>query len=172
MNGTLSGVKVLDFTEYIAGPYCGQMLADMGADVTKVEPLIGDYWRLSTQVAPNESRGFIALNKGKKSIAIDLARPEGRELAQRLAAAPGPEGGLFVTNFPPDGFLSHARLAALRSDIITLRIMGWRDGSPAVDYTVNAAVGIPLMTGPPSLGEAPVNSVLPTWAPFHHMNQK
>lgn len=83
MKGTLSGVRVLDFTEYIAGPYCGQMLADMGADVTKVEPLIGDYWRLSTQVAPNESRGFIALNKGKKSIAIDLKAPEAAEVKRR-----------------------------------------------------------------------------------------
>src|SRR5207249_1837800 len=70
---------------------------------------------------------------------------------------------LFVTTFPPHGFHSHAKLAALRPDIITLRIMGWSDGAPAVDYTVNAAVGIPMMTGPPSLGDAPVNSVLPTW---------
>src|SRR4051812_32538937 len=83
MKGTLTGVKVLDFTEYIAGPYCGQMLADMRADVTKVEPLIGDYWRLSTQVAPNESRGFLALNKGKKSIAIDLKAPEADEFKRR-----------------------------------------------------------------------------------------
>ncbi|MCB1487265.1 MAG: CoA transferase, partial [Bauldia sp.] len=103
------------------------------------------------------------LNKGKKSVALDLRQPEGRALAQRLAAAPGPDAGLFVTNFPPDGFLSHAALAALRPDIVTLRVMGWADGTPAVDYTVNAAMGIPMMTGPAALGDAPVNSVLPTW---------
>jgi formyl-CoA transferase len=76
MNGALSGVRVLDFSEYIAGPYAGQMLADMGADVVKVEPPHGDFWRLSNMIAPSESRGFIGVNKGKRSICIDLKRSE------------------------------------------------------------------------------------------------
>src|SRR3954471_22540143 len=97
MNGPLSGVQVLDFTEYIAGPYCGQMLADMGADVTKIEPLIGDYWRLSTQVAPNESRGFLALNKGKKSIAIDLKAPKTAEFKRRAFA----QADVVIQNYRP-----------------------------------------------------------------------
>ena len=84
MNGALSGVKVLDFSEYIAGPYGAQMLADMGALVTKVEPPNGDFWRHTNSIAPAESRGFIGVNKGKRSISIDLKRESGREVAYRL----------------------------------------------------------------------------------------
>jgi crotonobetainyl-CoA:carnitine CoA-transferase CaiB-like acyl-CoA transferase len=85
MQGALSGVRVLDFSEYIAGPYAGQMLADMGADVIKVEPPQGDFWRLSNMIAPSESRGFIGVNKGKRSISIDLKRPEAKEIVRRAA---------------------------------------------------------------------------------------
>jgi crotonobetainyl-CoA:carnitine CoA-transferase CaiB-like acyl-CoA transferase len=81
--GALSGIRVLDFSEYIAGPYAGQMLADMGAAVTKIEPLQGDFWRLTGPVAPNESRGFMGVNKGKRSASIDLKRPESREIVLR-----------------------------------------------------------------------------------------
>lgn len=87
MNGALSGVRVLDFSEYIAGPYGGQMLADMGALVTKVEPPLGDFWRHTASIAPNESRGFIGVNKGKRSISLDLKTDRGREIAHRLIAA-------------------------------------------------------------------------------------
>jgi crotonobetainyl-CoA:carnitine CoA-transferase CaiB-like acyl-CoA transferase len=59
------------------------MLADMGADVTKIEPPHGDFWRLSNTIAPSESRGFIGVNKGKRSISIDLKRPEAREIVRR-----------------------------------------------------------------------------------------
>jgi crotonobetainyl-CoA:carnitine CoA-transferase CaiB-like acyl-CoA transferase len=84
MNGPLTGIKVADFTEYIAGPYCTMMLADMGADVVKVERPEGDAWRHTAPVAPYESRGFIGVNRGKRSIALDLERPEGREIARKL----------------------------------------------------------------------------------------
>lgn len=103
------------------------------------------------------------LNKGKKSIALDLSRPQGREIAVNLITAPGEGAGLFLTNYPTDGFLSHDRLVKQRPDLITLRIMGWSDGRTAVDYTVNPALGVPAMTGPASLGETPVNHVLPAW---------
>ena len=85
MSGPLAGIKVVDFTEYIAGPYCTMMLADMGADVVKIERPEGDAWRHTAPVAPYESRGFIGVNRGKRSIALDLERPEGREIAQKLA---------------------------------------------------------------------------------------
>jgi formyl-CoA transferase len=83
MQGALSGVRVLDFTEYVAGPYCGQMLADMGATVTKFEPPLGDFWRLTNMVAADESRGFISVNRGKRSISVDLKAPAGLEIVQR-----------------------------------------------------------------------------------------
>ena len=102
------------------------------------------------------------MNKGKKSIALDLSRPEGRELAQRLAAAPGEDGGLFVTNFPVEGFLSYEKLSALRPDLICVRVMGWADGSQGMDYTINSALGLPLMTGPVG-DDRPVNHVLAAW---------
>jgi 2-methylfumaryl-CoA isomerase len=95
-------------------------------------------------------------------VVIDLARPEGRELAQRLATAPGDDRGLFLTNFPEGGFLSYERLKALREDVICVRVMGWGDGRTALDYTINASIGLPVMTGHPD-DERPVNHVLPAW---------
>ncbi len=69
---------------------------------------------------------------------------------------------MFVTNFPVAGFLSYDKLRALRDDLICVRVMGWPDGRPALDYTVNAAIGVPAMTGPPE-HDGPVNHVLPAW---------
>ena len=103
------------------------------------------------------------LNKGKKSIAVDFARPEGRQLVADLITAPGADAGILVTNFPQDGFLAHEPLARKRPDLISVRVMGWRDGGPGVDYTVNAALGIPYMTGGEENGDSPVNHVLPAW---------
>jgi len=160
----LAGLRIVEAASFIAAPSCGLHCAQLGAEVIRIDPIGGGPDRHRWPKAPSgASLYWEGLNKGKKSVCIDLSRPEGRALAQRLAAAPGPGAGLFVTNFPADGFLSHERLAALRPDLISLRIMGWADGSSAVDYTVNAAVGIPLMTGPLDAGEQPVNSVLPTW---------
>jgi crotonobetainyl-CoA:carnitine CoA-transferase CaiB-like acyl-CoA transferase len=86
MPGALAGIRVVDFTEYIAGPYCTMMLADMGADVVKVERPQGDAWRHTATVAPYESRGFLGVNRGKRSIALDMDREEGRAIVQRLIA--------------------------------------------------------------------------------------
>ena len=86
MAGALAGIRVVDFTEYIAGPYCTMMLADMGADVVKVERPEGDGWRHTAPIAPYEGRGFLGVNRGKRSIALDLEKAEGREIAQALAA--------------------------------------------------------------------------------------
>jgi 2-methylfumaryl-CoA isomerase len=103
------------------------------------------------------------LNKGKRSVAIDLARPEGRQLAIDLITAPGPDAGILVTNYPEKGFLDHKALSQRRPDLITVRVLGWRDGGSAVDYTVNAALGLPYMTGSGGVGNQPVNHVLPAW---------
>lgn len=159
----LSGLRVVEAAAFVAGPTGGLYLAQMGAQVIRIDQIGGgpDYrrWPLSDG---GDSLYWEGLNKAKCSIQIDLSRPEGRELAIALATAPGDEAGLFLTNFPVDGFLSHANLAARRADIITARIMGWADGKPALDYTVNAAVGVPAMTGPVG-DDRPVNAVLPAW---------
>src|SRR3990172_2798413 len=86
MAGPLAGIRVADFSEYIAGPYCTMMLADMGADVVKIEKPEGDAWRHTAPVAPDEGRGYLGVNRGKRSISLDLERPEAREVAQRLVA--------------------------------------------------------------------------------------
>jgi formyl-CoA transferase len=95
--GPLAGIRVIDFTEYIAGPYCTMMLADMGADVVKVERPEGDAWRHTAPVAAYESRGFLGVNRGKRSIALDLEQEEGRRIAQRLAG----EADVVVVNYRP-----------------------------------------------------------------------
>jgi len=158
----LRDLRVIEGASFVAAPSCGMHLAQMGAEVIRFDMIGGGpdsgRWPLSPE---GRSLFWEGLNKGKKSIAIDLRRPEGRELAMSLITAPGQGGGVFVTNFPVDGFLSHARLAALRPDLITARIMGHADGRQAVDYTVNNAVGLPHMTGPE--GGEPVNHVLPAW---------
>ena len=159
----LSGLRVVEAAAFVAGPTGGLYLAQMGADVIRIDQIGGgpDYKRWPLTEA-GDSLYWEGLNKAKRSIQIDLSRAEGRELAVALATAPGDEAGLFLTNFPVYGFLSHANLAARRPDIITARIMGWADGKPALDYTVNAAVGVPAMTGP--VGDTrPVNAVLPAW---------
>lgn len=159
----LSGLRVVEAAAFVAGPTGGLYLAQMGAEVIRIDQIGGgpDYrrWPLTDH---GDSLYWEGLNKAKRSIQIDLSRPQGRELAVALASAPGDEAGLFLTNFPLEGFLSHANLAACRPDIITARIMGWADGKPALDYTVNAAVGVPAMTGPVG-DDRPVNAVLPAW---------
>jgi 2-methylfumaryl-CoA isomerase len=163
MYDLLKGFRVVEAAAFIAGPTCGLYLAQFGAEVIRIDTLGGgpDFrrWPLAEN---GESLYWEGLNKAKKSICIDLGRPEGRELAQRLATASGDDRGLFVTNFPVDGFLSYERLKALRDDVICVRVMGWADGRPALDYTVNAALGVPWMTGFAD-DPRPVNHTFPAW---------
>jgi 2-methylfumaryl-CoA isomerase len=161
----LSGLRVVEGASFIAGPLCGLHLLQMGAEVIRFDMIGGgpDFGRWPRAPGNGPSLYWEGLNKGKKSVAIDLSRPAGRELAVAIATAPGEQGGLFITNYPVTGFLAHDRLAARRPDMITVRVMGWADGRSAVDYTVNSALGVPLMTGPESLGAEPVNHVLPAW---------
>jgi 2-methylfumaryl-CoA isomerase len=164
MYDVLRGMRVIEGSSFVASPLCGLYLAQMGAEVIRFDAIGGGPDHHRWPRAP-EGGSFYweGLNKGKKSIAINLSAPAGRELAVQLITAPGEQGGLFVTNYPLEGFLAHYRLAALRPDLITVRIMGQANGKPALDYTVNSAVGLPFMTGPPTLGDVPVNHVLPAW---------
>lgn len=162
----LSGMRIIEGASFIAAPSCCLHLVQLGAEVIRFDTIGGGPDRNRWPVAPDgASLYWEGLNKGKKSVAIDLTRPEGRDLAVRLITSPDPAGGIFVTNFPAEGFLAHDKLAAKRPDLITVRVMGWADGSTALDYTVNAAAGYPLMTGPVG-DDKPVNHVLPAWDLF------
>lgn len=161
----LHDLTVIEGSSFIAGPSCALHLAQMGANVIRFDTIGGgpDYHRMP-QSASGDSLYWQGLNKGKRSVAIDLHSNEGRELAQAIITAPGAGKGLFVTNYPEKGFLGHDKLAVLREDLITLRIQGWANGRNGVDYTVNAAIGVTFMTGPATLeSDEPVNNSLPAW---------
>lgn len=98
MPGPLAGVRILDCTEIIAGPYATAMLSDMGAEVIKVEPVAGEPWRLQAQFIPLESRGFMQFNRGKKGIALNLRDPRGQEALHRLVKT----ADVMVLNYRPD----------------------------------------------------------------------
>lgn len=159
----LKALRVIEAASFVAAPSAALHLAQLGARVIRIDPLGGGMdaarW---PRAKTGESLYWQGLNKGKESVAIDMSRPEGRELAQALITAPGDEGGLFITNYPQASFLAHAKLVERRPDLITVRVQGWADGRSAVDYTVNAATGLPMMTGPVSESR-PVNHVLPAW---------
>ena len=161
MNTLLQDLRVVEISAFVAAPLGGMTMAQMGADVIRVDPLRGgvDFarWPVTDTGA---SLYWAGLNKGKRSLALALDRPEGREIARALVTAPGPGGGILLTNLPPLRGLDFAALKAARADVIVLRLVGNRDGTAAVDYTVNAASGFPLVTGPDG---GPVNHVLPAW---------
>jgi 2-methylfumaryl-CoA isomerase len=138
-------------------------LAQLGADVIRFDQIGGGLdFRRWPLTADGHSLYWAGLNKGKRSIAADLRNPEAQELLAALVCAPGPDGGIFLTNFPARGWMSFERLRARRADLVMVNILGNFDGSTAVDYTVNPAVGYPAVTGPVDRDE-PVNHVLPAW---------
>ena len=165
MYGILKGLRVIEASSFVASPSAGLYLAQLGAEVIRVDTIGGgpDYNRWPKS---NEGTSFYweGLNKGKKSITVNIGTDEGKSLIQDLACAPGENGGILLTNFPQSGFLSYKTLAEKRKDIIVARVMGQANGGPALDYTVNCALGYPLMTGPQSLpDDEPINHVLPAW---------
>src|SRR5256885_5856609 len=83
-HGALEGVKVLEFSEMIAAPFAGMHLGDMGAEIIKIEPPQGESWRLTGQFAPKESRVFMALNRNKRDLAVDLKSESGQRIVHRL----------------------------------------------------------------------------------------
>ena len=84
----LEGVRVLDVTQFMAGPFCAMLLADLGADVIKVEPPSGDSTRQMVGAVGTESPAFNAVNRGKRSLVLNLKSPDGRQLFKRLAVRP------------------------------------------------------------------------------------
>ncbi|MDT5084442.1 MAG: CoA transferase [Mycobacterium sp.] len=160
MNTPLSDLTVVEVSSFVAAPLCGMTLSQLGAEVIRVDPIGGasdaHRWPLA---ASGTSIYWTGLNKGKRSATIDLRSPEGQELVQRLIV----EGdGVVVTNAAGLAWLSFDTLVAHRPDLIHLQVLGRHDGSTGVDYTVNAATGFPLVTGPANHA-GPINHVLPAW---------
>jgi 2-methylfumaryl-CoA isomerase len=144
MQPILKGLRIIEGSAFIAAPMCGMTLAQLGADVIRFDQIGGgmDYHRWPV-TKDNNSIYWAEMNKGKRSIA-------------------GDDAGIFSTNLPARGWLSYDALSKRRPDLIQHEIVGDRHGGTALDYTVNAKVGFPYITGPVD-DERPVNHVLPAW---------
>ncbi|MCA0978574.1 CoA transferase [Qipengyuania flava] len=163
MYNLLDDLSIIEASSFVASPTAGLYCAQMGAEVIRVDHKAGgldyDRYMLTEQ---GRSLSWENLNRAKKSVALDLRSGEGRELLVELSA----KTGNLITNLPEKSFLSHAAVAANCPDLVSVRIMGWHDGRQAMDFTVNAASGYPLMCGPEEWDQdtaPPVNQVLPAW---------
>jgi 2-methylfumaryl-CoA isomerase len=155
----LAGVRIVEISSFVAVPLAGMTLHQLGAEVVRVDPVGGaaDYNRWP--VTPDGASIYWAgLNKGKRSVAADIRSAEGQDLVQRLIAG----SGVLITNVAGREWHSYETLTRLRPDLIHVEVSGRADGGTGVDYTVNAGIGFPLVTGPADLA-TPVNHVLPAW---------
>jgi len=151
-SGPLDGVRVLEFTQIIAGPLGCQLLADLGAEVIKVEPLQGEAWRYTAPFMPAESKWFHTLNRGKKSLAINAGHPEAQEGIHRLVR----ECDVVVINYRPDVAkrlsVDYETLVGIRPDLVYLDNTAFgRQGPlaarPGYDIVVQALCGMIATVG-------------------------
>ncbi|HET6793234.1 MAG TPA: CoA transferase [Acidimicrobiales bacterium] len=152
MPGPLEGVKVLEFSEMIAAPFAGMHLGDMGADIIKVEPPGGEPWRLTSPFAPTESRTFLALNRNKRGLAIDLKQAAGQEVIHRLVR----NMDVVIVNYRPDTparlGIDYETLSELRPGLIYVEntFLGRRGPDahrPGYDLAAQAATGLLVTAG-------------------------
>ncbi len=152
-------MRIIEISSFVAVPLAGMTLAQLGAEVIRVDPVGGaaDYhrWPLT---AEGESIYWAGLNKGKLSAAIDVRSDAGQELITRLIV----DSGILITNVVGRQWHSYETLVKSRPDLIHVEVSGRADGGTGVDYTVNAGIGFPLVTGPTGFAN-PVNHVLPAW---------
>jgi len=161
--GILDGLSIVEGSAFVAAPLGGMTLAQLGADVIRYDQIGGGPDYLRWPVTENNCSLFWSgMNKGKRSIQIDLRSEEGQEIISNIISRPGRDAGIFLTNFPTRGELSFESLIKRRADLIMVSLTGNFDGSSEVDYTVNASMGFPEITGPAG-SQVPVNSVLPAW---------
>jgi len=159
----LEGLRVIEGSAFVAAPLGGMTLAQLGADVIRFDNIGGGLDRGRWPVnGDGKSLFWAGMNKGKRSIQVDMRSPAGKELLTALATEPGADAGLLLTNFPTRGWLDFDALRERREDLIMVSITGNHDGSSAVDYTINPATGFPWATGPRHLG-VPFNHLLPAW---------
>jgi len=150
----LAGVRVLDLSRVLAGPYCSMVMADLGADVVKVErPGSGDPTRTwGPPFRDGESAYYLSINRGKRSISVDLGDPAGAEVARRLALT----ADIVIESFLPGGAdrlgLGYAALSAARPQIVYTSIAGYSPESvdahrPGFDFAIQAEAGGMSITG-------------------------
>lgn len=140
MNSALGRLRVLDFTTTIAGPYCGRLLADLGAEVIKIEAPEGDMMRTRPPLRAGASTSFGQLNAGKKSVVLDLKSPQGVEAARRLVAT----ADVLVENFRPGVMrrfgLDYPALKEVKSDLVYCAISGYGQTGPSAELPAYAPV--------------------------------
>jgi len=150
----LEGIRILDMSRFIFGPFCAQMLADMGADVIKLEPLRGDPARGSgnVRIAGDISPSFLARNRNKRSLAMDMRQSEAQEIARKLAL----QSDVLLHNFRPGIMgrmgLDAKRLLELNPRLVYCSLSGYGQSGPLVDWPgqdllIQAMSGIVAMTG-------------------------
>jgi CoA:oxalate CoA-transferase len=146
MTGPLEGIRILEVGHMLAGPYATMMLADLGADVTKIEPPGGD---ISRQVSDSY---FASLNRGKRSVCLELATEEGQRRLGELVA----ESHALLVNLKPSGIhrlgLTYEALRRHNEKIVCVALTGYgleAGDDPAFDYVIQAATGIASLTGDP-----------------------
>jgi len=159
----LQGIRVADFTQVIAGPACSMLLADMGADVIKIEPLTGDFWRRTVS-----GSAFLNFNRNKRGMAINLKNPQGHEAILRLLH----RADVLLENFTPGTMdklnLGYEAISRLNPKIVYCSISGfgqegpYRD-RPGYDPVAQAMSGIMINTGEP---DRPPSRVLPTMVDY------
>jgi crotonobetainyl-CoA:carnitine CoA-transferase CaiB-like acyl-CoA transferase len=159
--GPLDGIRVVDCSTVLAGPYCTMLLADLGADVVKIEPPEGDAtrgwgppWVGDEGAGPRTAAYFLAVNRNKRSLRLDLRSGAGREVLGRLLA----RGDVLVENFRAGGFerlgFSEAALADINPRLVHLAIGGYGIGGPdaakpGYDFIIQATGGLMSITGEP-----------------------
>ena len=159
----LKGIKIADFTQVIAGPACSMLLADMGAEVIKIEPLTGDFWR-----KPVSGSAFANFNRNKRSLAVNLKNPKGHEVVMKIVE----RADVFLENFTPGTMdklaLGYEKVSGVNPKIIYCSISGfgqegpYRD-RPGYDPVAQAMSGIMINTGEP---DGPPVRVLPTMVDY------
>jgi|TARA_B100000959_G_scaffold211071_1_gene221827 2-methylfumaryl-CoA isomerase len=155
----LEGLTVVEGSAFVAAPSGGMTLAQLGADVIRFDRIGGGIDHRRWPLTPDgASLYWNGLNKGKRSLAVDLGDPEAQDLVAELVG----RAGNFLTNFPAVGWLSYESLRQRGDGLVMVAITGNHDGTTAVDYTVNCAVGYPSVTGHAD-DPRPVNNVVPAW---------
>lgn len=159
----LDGLRVIEAGTFVAVPSGAMTLAMLGADVIRIDPVGGGSDQHRAPLGPDGTSLYWAgLNKGKRSVVIDVRTAQGREIALALATAPGRDAGILLTNAVGGGWSDEISLRQRRPDMVTAQLNGHRDGSSAVDYTINHEVGFAAVTGSDP-GGGPTMHVLPAW---------